>query len=612
MTTTETETLHGGRLVARRLKAYGVSKLFTLTGGHLFSIYDGCRAEGIDIVDVRHESSAAFAAEGWAKVTREPGVAALTAGPGVTNGMSAMASAMQNRSPMLVLGGRAPAWRWGQGSLQEIDHVPFVRPVVKLAATAGSTAEIPGLLDEAWDDDPPPAQRAGVPGLPARSRVLRGRGAGARAGAVGARRQPSTAAPLERAAVLLRDAERPVVMAGNGLYWGRGEHALRELAERLGVPVFLNGLARGCLPADHEMFFARARSAALKGADVALVIGVPMDFRLAFGGAFGEETELIVLDGAEPERDHPRPVAAELYGDVAETLAALASGAAGADTRGWVEHLRGVEAEKRAGEEEHFADDRSPLHPMRLYRELAGVLDRNAILIGDGGDFVSYAGRVVETYEPGCWLDPGPFGCLGSGPGYALAAKLAHPDRQVVLLLGDGAFGFAGMEFDTLARHGVQVVAVVGNNGIWALEKHPMEYLYGYSIATDLTPETRYDAVAEALGCHGELVRAPAELRPALERAFSAGRPAVVNVLTDPAVVYPRAANLAWKDTLKVKPPAAGAGGFKLAPSGRAGVRALRGLSGGPDGGRRRCCGIARAYASKKRPAGGTSAHSTG
>ena len=540
----ETQTLHGGRLVARRLKAYGVRKLFTLTGGHLFSIYDGCRAEGIDLVDVRHESSAAFAAEGWAKVTREPGVAALTAGPGITNGMSAMTSAMQNRSPMLVLGGRAPAMRWGQGSLQEIDHVPFVRPVVKLAATAGSTAEIPGLLDEAWDAVRRPHTGPAFLDFPldhvfmeAEEPAL-GAPAEIRHPAVGTR-------ALERAVALLREAERPVIMAGNGLYWAHGEHALRELAEAAGIPVFLNGLARGCLPADHELFFARARSAGLKGADVALVIGVPMDFRLAFGGSFGEETELIVLDGAEPEREHPRAVAAELYGDVAEALRALAAAGDGSSTRAWVEHLRGVETEKRAGEQEQFADDRAPLHPMRLYRELAGVLDRDAILIGDGGDFVSYAGRVVDTYEPGCWLDPGPFGCLGCGPGHALAAKLAHPDRQVVLLLGDGAFGFAGMEMDTLARHGVQVVAVVGNNGIWALEKHPMEYLYGYSVVADLTPETRYDLVAEALGCQGELVRTPGELRPALERAFSAGRPALVNVLTDPAVIYPRSANLA-------------------------------------------------------------------
>jgi acetolactate synthase-1/2/3 large subunit len=274
------------------------------------------------------------------------------------------------------------------------------------------------------------------------------------------------------------------------------------------------------------------------------VIGVPMDFRLGFGGSFGEETEIVAIDLAEPEREHPRPVAAECYGDISETLRALA-GAGGASTDEWRAQLRGVEDEKRAAEREQLADTRAPLHPMRIYGELAGMLDRNAVVVGDGGDFVSYAGRVVDSYEPGCWLDPGPFGCLGSGPGYALAAKLAHPDRQVVLLLGDGAFGFSGMEFDTLARHGVHVVGVMGNNGIWALEKHPMEFLYGYSVAAELTPETRYDQVVEALGGHGELVRTPDELRPALERAFAASGPALVNVLTDPSVAYPRSANLA-------------------------------------------------------------------
>ncbi|MDQ3092853.1 MAG: thiamine pyrophosphate-dependent enzyme, partial [Actinomycetota bacterium] len=221
-------------------------------------------------------------------------------------------------------------------------------------------------------------------------------------------------------------------------------------------------------------------------------------------------------------------------------------GASGGPDRGaWIAELRGEEVGKRTAEREELADDRAPLHPMRLYAGLAEVLDRDAIVIGDGGDFVSYAGRVVDSYEPGCWLDPGPFGCLGAGPGYALAAKLAHPDRQVVLLLGDGAFGFSGMEFDTLARHGVDVVGVMGNNGIWGLEKHPMESLYGYSVAAELTPETRYDTVVEALGGHGELVREPGELRGALDRAFSAGRPALVNVLTDPSVAYPRRSNLA-------------------------------------------------------------------
>jgi len=410
-----------------------------------------------------------------------------------------------------------------------------------------ATAEIPGLIDDALTAALRPhsgpafvdfpldyvfmegEQPAEGPALP---RPWEGQGADAR--------------QIDRAAALLRDAERPVIMAGTNLYWGRGEDELRTLAEELGVPVFLNGLARGCVPADHPNFFSRARSAALKGADVALVIGVPMDFRLGFGASFGEDTEIAVADVAEPAREHPRTVAAELYGALPATLEALRAGAAGGpDHSAWLGELGRVEDEKRAAEREQLDDDRAPLHPLRVYRELAQVLDRNAVIVGDGGDFVSYAGRVVDSYEPGCWLDPGPFGCLGAGPGYALAAKLVHPDRQVVLLLGDGAFGFSGMEFDTLARHGVDVVGVMGNNGIWALEHHPMMFLYGYSVAAELRPGTRYDQVVEALGGHGELVERPADLRSALTRAFEAGKPALVNVLTDPSVAYPRSSNLA-------------------------------------------------------------------
>jgi acetolactate synthase-1/2/3 large subunit len=547
--TQEIETYHGGRLIARRLKAHGVSKLFTLSGGHLFSIYDGCREEGIDIVDVRHESTAAFAAEGWAKVTREAGVCALTAGPGVTNGISAMASAQANHSPMVVLGGRAPALRWGQGSLQEIDHVPFVRPLTKLAATAGGTEEICGLMDLAFQAALAPHSGPAFLDFPLDYVFMEGAELALESDdptndAVAAR---VASAAIEKAGELLAEAERPVIMAGTDLYWGRGEQQLLALAETLRIPVFLNGLARGCVPADHELFFSRARSQGLKGADVALVIGVPMDFRLAFGASFGEETEIVVVDVAEPERTHPRAVAAECYGSLPSTLEDLraAAGAKALASEAWVAELRATETERRDAERAEREDDRAPLHPMRLYAELGEVLDRDAIVIGDGGDFVSYAGRVIDSYQPGCWLDPGPFGCLGTGPGYALAAKLAHPERQVVLMLGDGAFGFSGMEFDTLARHGVNIVAVMGNNGIWALEKHPMEFLYGYSVAAELRPETRYDQVVEALGGYGELVSTPQELKPALERAFSSGKPALVNVLTDPTVVYPRKSNLA-------------------------------------------------------------------
>jgi acetolactate synthase I/II/III large subunit len=422
--------------------------------------------------------------------------------------------------------------------------VPFFPPPPQPATTAEATAEIPGLIDDALTAAVTPHSGPTFIDFPMDVVFMEAPA-------------PDEPAPLPdpaggpvpdvaRAAALLRDAERPVIMAGTNLYWGHGEEALLALAQELGIPVFLNGLARGCVPADHDLFFARARSNGLKGADVALVIGVPMDFRLGFGQSFGEETELVVIDRTEPLRDHPRTVAVELYGSVPGILDALRSEARdGADTRAWVSILRAAEDEKRAVERAEFDDDRAPLHPMRLYRELGEVIDRDAIVIGDGGDFVSYAGRVVDTYRPGCWLDPGPFGCLGCGPGYALAAKVAHPDRQVVLLLGDGAFGFSGMEFDTLARHGVNVVGVMGNNGIWALEKHPMEFLYGYSVAAELRPGTRYDLVVAALGGHGELVERPADLKPALERAFSAGLPALVNVLTDPDVVYPRKSNLA-------------------------------------------------------------------
>jgi acetolactate synthase-1/2/3 large subunit len=544
MSTTEQQTrVHGGRLVARRLKAHGVTKLFTLSGGHLFSIYDGCREEGIDIVDVRHEQAAGFAAEGWAKVTRQPGVAALTAGPGVTNAMSAIGSAQQNHSPIVVLGGRAPAMRWGQGSLQELDHVPFVRPLTKLAATPESTAEIPGLVDDALRVAMEPHSGPTFVDFPMDYVFMEEEDGRAEPNVLDGAAGPVP--DVARAAQLLRAAERPVVMAGTNLYWGHGEQALLALCEELQIPVFLNGLARGCVPADHPCFFSRARGDGLKGADVALVIGVPMDFRLGFGASFGEDTELIVIDRAEPVRAHPRPVASELIGSIPGILDALRTEARGTDASAFVAHLRGVEGEKRAAEQAERQDPRAPLHPMRLYAELGEVLDRDAIIIGDGGDFVSYAGRVIDSYEPGCWLDPGPFGCLGSGPGYALAAKLARPDKQVVLLLGDGAFGFSGMEFDTLARHGVNVVGVMGNNGIWGLEKHPMEFLYGYSVAADLRPATRYDQVVEALGGHGELVERPEDVKPALARAFESGKPALVNVLTDPSIAYPRKSNLA-------------------------------------------------------------------
>jgi acetolactate synthase-1/2/3 large subunit len=535
--------VHGGRLVAQAMKSRGATKLFTLSGGHLFSIYDGCKAEGIDVIDTRHEQSAAFAAIGWAKATREPGICALTAGCGVTNGMSAIASAQADGVPLVSFGGRAPEMRWGMGSLQEIDHLPFVSPLVKSADTVKDPSQIAQATARAIDDAATPPLGPTFVDYPL--------------DVVFSEAEPEIPDPLAlsaepadgagRVAKMLSEAERPAIMAGSNLYWAYAESELRALAEALGIPVFLNGLGRGCLPPDHELYFSRARGAGLKGCDVALVIGVPLDFRLGFGSSIAEDATLIQLDFAPSRLEKARLPDLALAGDIGSTLTAIRESASGDPKRTapWVEELRRTELEKRAEEQEMLDDDRSPMHPMRIYKELGDFLDRDAIVVGDGGDFVSFAGRVWETWEPGTWMDPGPYGCLGAGPGQAIGAKLAHPERQVCLLLGDGAFGFSGMEFDTMARHNLPIVAVMGNNGIWALEHHPMKFLYGYSMAAELRPETRYDEVVSALGCHGELVRSPDELRPALDRAFASGKPALVNVLTDPEVVYPRRANLA-------------------------------------------------------------------
>ncbi|MBV8961175.1 MAG: hypothetical protein JO087_20640, partial [Actinobacteria bacterium] len=306
---------------------------------------------------------------------------------------------------------------------------------------------------------------------------------------------------------------------------------------------FVNGLGRGCLPADHELAFARTRGVLKAEADVVVVVGTPLDFRLSFG-RFGNAHVVHIVDSAEGRAGHA-DTAASPAGDLTTILDGLAAySGERADHEPWIASLRDRERAARSAEEAELTSDSDPIHPARVYGELRKRLARDAVVIGDGGDFVSYAGKLVDSYEPGCWMDPGPYGCLGTGLGYAMAARVAHPDRQVVLMLGDGAVGFNGMDFDSLVRHNLPVVAVVGNNGIWALEKHPMQAIYGYDVAADLQPECRYDDVVKALGGAGEIVKRPADLGRALDRAFAAGVPYLVNVVTDPAIAYPRSSNL--------------------------------------------------------------------
>jgi acetolactate synthase-1/2/3 large subunit len=540
-----TDSGNAGELVALAMKRAGVSHLFTLNGGHIWPILMGATEHGIRVIDTRHEQSAVFAAEGWAKVTRECGVAAVTAGPGVTNSASALAQALGNDSPMFVVGGRAPIARWGMGSLQEMDHVEVVRTLTKKALTLNSAEDAYSTAAECMRTalsrrtgpvfmDIPIDVFFGAADLPEATEHL----------------TPDNGPPpdpslIEQAARAILNAERPVIVAGGGVWWAHAEDELRELVEVANVPLTVNGMARGMLPPSHPLFFSRARGQALREADLIVLVGVLLDFRLNFGQppVFGEDARLIYVD-VDDHRKH-RPAEVAIFGDVKAALTQLAGAVAGAPrSDAWVAALRETEATGRKRDESMTQSDSSPVHPARLIAEVDRYADPDAIIVGDGGDFISFAGRLIERKKPGLWIDPGPFGCLGSGPGYAMAAKLARPDRQVILLCGDGAFGFSAMEFDTMVRHRIPVVCVVGNNGIWALEKHPMQNMLGASIAADLGHKTRYDKVVEALGGYGELVERPQDIRPALERAFKSGLPACINVICDPTAEYPRSSVL--------------------------------------------------------------------
>jgi len=530
-----------GWLAAEMLARHGIDTIFTLSGGHLFPLYDGCVRHEQRLVDVRHEQTATFAAEGWAKVTRRVGVAALTAGPGVTNGVSAITGARMTGSPMLIVGGRAPQQRWGSGSLQELDHIPIVASVTKDAFTIPAAADVPGAIDRAlvtaaeahrgpvFVDVPLDAWGPADVDVPEATRPSNG--------------QPPDPDAITAVATLVAESARPVLLVGADAYFARAEEPLRAFASDARVPVFANGLGRGMVPADDEVAFARARSVAFRDADLVLVAGSPLDFRLNFG-RFGDAAVVHLTDSPAQVASHV-DLAASSAGDIAATFDGLAERSATNPAHDdWLTSLRTVESERRAAEQVDLDADVSPIKPTRIYGELRARLARDAIVIGDGGDFVSYAGKLIDTYTPGCFLDPGPFGCLGTGMGYALAAGLAHPDRQVVVMLGDGALGFSLGDLDTLVRWGVNVVLIVGNNGIWGLEKHPMQLIFGYDVVAELTPGTRYDQVATALGAHGELVVDPADIGPALDRAFSTAGPSLVNVLTDPADAYPRSSNL--------------------------------------------------------------------
>ena len=535
-------TGHGGAHAVAVAQRHGVTAMFTLSGGHVFPLYDAAvKAEpAVRLVDVRHEQTAVFAAEATARLTRTPGLAVVTAGPGVTNSVSAVTSAWFNGAPLVVLGGRAPDYLWGQGALQEMDHVPLLAPVTKRAWTEHETPRVAASVDEAFRIALTPHRGPVFCDFPLETIYNQAEAElPESAPPAGAAPDPGDVAGIAK---LLTRARRPVLVLGSDVWLGRAEESARQAAQELRLPVVANGQARGVLPGGHELLVTRARSIALTEADLVIVAGAPLDFRLRYGsfGPKDEPAKVVHVADAPGALAAHCPLACTAAGDLAAFFTALAGEARPAPDPDWLTRLQDATRAALAADEPLLTSEAEPVHPVRIYGELLRALDDDAVVIGDGGDFVSFAGRHVEPRRPGRWLDPGPFGCLGTGLGYAIAARLAHPSAQVVLLLGDGAAGLSLMDADTLARHSLPVVMVCGNNGAWGLEKQPMQAVYGYDVAADLRPGTRYDEVVRALGGAGELVTSPGQIGPALRRAFASGVPYLVNVVTDVEAAYPR------------------------------------------------------------------------
>ncbi|HZU01200.1 MAG TPA: acetolactate synthase [Ktedonobacteraceae bacterium] len=544
--------IHGGWIVARMLKREGVEVVFTLSGGHIAAIYDGCMREGIRVVDTRHEQAAVHAAEGWAKSTRKPGVALLTAGPGVTDGVTGVANAYLAGSPVLVIGGAAPLSLWDRGALQEMNQIDLLRPITKWARTVHETSRLGEYVASAFrqmlNGKPGPvflempmdilnnfADTDSVvdPGEPEQYRA-------------GSRTAPDPTL-VHKAAALLEKAQRPVIMAGTSVWWCDAAEPLRQLAERIQAPVFLNGAGRGCLPPTHPLFFSAARRKALEGADTILAIGTRMDFRLNHGQPplIPAQANLLWFDLAGEDVGVNRGAAVGLVGDVGLSMEQVTEATKQLHSDAWLSYIRAEEQKAMERDEVAMRSDAVPIHPMRFCREIRDFIDEETTVVGDGGDIVSYGGRIINVYRPGYWLDPGPMGCLGTGTGFAMAAQLARPGKKVLILQGDGAFGLNGMEFESMARQNLPVVSIIGNDGAWGQIKHPQKALLGHATAAELAPGIRYDKMVEALGGYGELVERPEDIRPALERAFASGLPACVNVLIDPNKPYSRSTNVA-------------------------------------------------------------------
>ncbi len=533
--------VHGGKLAARALKAAKVEVIFTLSGGHIMPLYDGCIDEGIRIIDVRHEQAAVHAADSWARCNPgRVGVAAVTAGPGVTDGVTGIANAWRANSPILIIGGQGPFENLRRGSLQEMDHLGVVRPITKYCDAIYQTKRIPEYIELAirhavsgtpgpayleipmdvfmgqceWEDAPVPRIKTEAPRIsPDRNEV--------------------------RAALdILRAARRPMLMAGTSVKWSRASGELNRFLSETHIPAFTNGMGRGTVPPNSPEFGNRSRRDALKQSDCVILAGTLLDFRMAFGKTIPADAKIIQLDMDATLIGQNRQSDVGLVGNLANSFELLMeemkNQGVQLDFSSWRDELRAIENKEEAKVQAALNSDEVPIDPQRMCREVRDWLDTldAPIVIGDGGDIVATAAKILPVKNEGAWMDPGPLGTLGVGAPFALAAQLAHPNKRVVIVYGDGSFGLNGFEFETAVRHKLPIIGIIGNDAAWGQMMRPQGSIYGWDrlAATELA-YTRYDKVVEAFGGHGEFVERPEQLRPALERAAASGKPALINVI---------------------------------------------------------------------------------
>ena len=528
----------GSEILARALKSQGVEALFYVMGGPMLETEALCIDLGIRAIDARHEQAASFEAHAWTRVMRRPAVCMGGSGPGTTNLLTGVATAFTDASPLIAIGGASPRVSLGMEAFQEIDQLAVMKPVTKWAERIHDALRIPEFVCEAL-------RRAvtGRPGpvyLDVPADVLGEKVAEERLS------WPAPGKPLPRplgdpaavreAIAVLGKAERPLIIGGSGVWWSDGAAAFRSFVEATGIPFYTTPMSRGTVPEDHILSFLNARSAAFAGADVILLVGTRFNWIIQFGRPprFGENIKVIRVDIDPTDMGHNRDVDVPIVGDarvVLEQLAAEAKGRVDPNRyAAWVGKLRDLDAGKKGEQDKAMSSESLPVHPLRLCKEVRDFIRRDAILVVDGQEILNFARQSIPTFLPGHRLNSGAFGCMGVGLPYGIGAKAARPDKQVLVLHGDGSFGINAMEIDTAVRHRIPVVCVISNNGGWTADA-PWEMALpkpGRHLG-----RTRYDRMARELGAHGEFVEKPQEIRPALERAFASGKPAVVNVMTD-------------------------------------------------------------------------------